>query len=141
MEIFQLRTPTVTQRRSVRPDGSTCFLFFYHVLDIIFAGEQIVLDIIDVVFEKLLQAENRAAKEVQTCLKSFPVFEEGQIPSGLRIIIPNCQPLIVHQKQRGQGLRGNLLIQAFYSLLLFGSTPIGHPRSTKTGTSCLLIIG
>jgi hypothetical protein len=63
MEIFELRTSTVTQRRSVRPDGSTCFIFFHHVLDLIFTGEQIVLDIIDVVCEKLLQAENRAAKE------------------------------------------------------------------------------
>ncbi len=49
MEIFELRTPTVTQRRSARPDGSTCFILLHHVLALIFAFEQIVLDIIDVV--------------------------------------------------------------------------------------------
>jgi hypothetical protein len=63
LEIFELRTPTMTQRRSVRPDDSTCFIFLLHLLALIFAGEQIVLDIIDVVCETLLQAENRAAKE------------------------------------------------------------------------------
>ncbi len=60
--IFELRTPTVTQRRSARPGGSTCFILLHHVLALIFAVEQIVLDIIDVVCEKLLQAENRTAK-------------------------------------------------------------------------------
>ena len=53
----------MTQRRSARPDGSTCFILLHRVLALIFAAEQIVLDIIDVVCETLLQAENRAAKE------------------------------------------------------------------------------
>jgi hypothetical protein len=59
--IPDVRTSTVTQRMSRRPDsdGSTCFLFSSHISDLIFAGEQIGLDI---VCEKLLQAENRAAK-------------------------------------------------------------------------------
>ncbi len=50
MEIFMLRT--VTQRRSVRPYGKKCSIFLHHVLDLIFPGEQFVLDIIDVVFGK-----------------------------------------------------------------------------------------
>ncbi len=112
MEIFELRTPTVTQRRSVRPDGSTCFIFFHHVLDLIFAGEQIVLDIIDVVCEKLLQAENRAAKEsARLASRALLSLKRARSPQAENQIT-DCQPLIVLQKQRGQDLRGKLLIWA-----------------------------
>jgi hypothetical protein len=141
MEIFELGTPTVTQRRSVRPYGRTCFILFHHVLDLIFAVEQIVLDIIDVVCKKLLQAENRAAKEsarlASRALLSLKTASSPQAKNKItELSVIDCAP-----KQRGQNLLGKLLIWALYTLLLVGSTPIGHPRSTETGSRCSLLIG
>jgi hypothetical protein len=64
MEIFESRTPTETQMRSVRPNGNKCIIFFHHdVLGFIFAGDQIVLDIIDMVMGMKLEEEAKALKE------------------------------------------------------------------------------
>jgi hypothetical protein len=109
-EIFELRTRTVTQRRSVRPDGSTCFILFHHVLDLIFACEQIVLNIIDVVVcEKLLQAENRAAKEsARLASRALLSLKRARSPQAKNQITKlsaiDCAP----KAKRGQDLRGKL---------------------------------
>ncbi len=103
-----------------------------------------MLEIIDVVCEKLLQEENLAAKEsARLASRALLALKrarprQAKTPKSHK---QEFQPLIVLQKQRRQDVRVNLLIWAFNSLLLFGSTPIGHPQITETGTRCVLLIG
>jgi hypothetical protein len=100
-----------------------------------------VLDIIDVVCETLLQAENRAAKEsARLASRALLSLKRARSPQAKNQITElsaiDCAP----KGKRARSARKTVDL-GIYTLLLVGSTPIGHPRSTETGIRCLLLIG
>jgi hypothetical protein len=85
--------------------------------------------------KKLLQAGNKAAKEsAGLSSRALPALKRA------RPLQANTHHLIVLQKQRGQDLRGNLLIWAFNSLQLFESIPIVTLKAQRLvpAACCLL---
>ncbi len=130
----------MTRRRLVRPDDNKCFIFFYHdVLDLISDGEQIMLDLIDMVTGIKLEEENNASKEsTRSALIALLALKSTRATNLNMMLV--FQLRMVLPGQRGQNLSGFLPVQTFNLLLLNGTIPIGHPQHTKTGTRFLLLI-